>query len=121
MTTAHIDGVVAALKRYRFAFTNEGELQSGIAEVLGRAGIAFEREHRLAAADRIDFMLPDGLGIEVKIDGATNALIRQVHRYVQHEAIKALIVVAGRTRLAGLPTEMNGKPVVVVSLLQGIA
>jgi len=112
--------VAAILRGYRFAFTNEGELQQAIAKVLADTGVPFEREHRLSGADRIDFLLAGGVGIEVKIDGATNALLRQVHRYVQHDAIKALVVVVSRTRLAGLPTELGGKPIVAVSLLQGI-
>jgi len=113
--------IAALLRAYRFAFTTEAELQQAIAKVLGDAGVPFEREHRLSGADRIDFLLAGGVGLEVKIDGATNALLRQVHRYVQHEAITALVVVVSRTRLAGLPTELGGKPVVAVSLLQGIA
>lgn len=110
----------AMLRGYRFAFTNEDELQTAIAQVLSDRGVSFEREHRLSGADRIDFLIAGGLGIEVKIDGATNALLRQVNRYVQHDAIKALVVVVSRTRLAGLPTELGGKPIVAVSLLPGI-
>ena len=114
-------GITALLRKFRFAFTSESELQAGIAQALDRAGVAYRREHRLAAADRIDFMLAEGLGLEVKIDGATNALIRQVHRYAQHEEIRGLIVVVSRTRLAQLPEQINGKPVAAVALLSGIA
>jgi len=112
--------IAALLRGYRFSFTTEDELQQAIAQVMFERGVTFEREHRLSGADRIDFLISGGLGIEVKIDGATNALLRQVHRYVQHDAIKALVVVVSRTRLAGLPTEIGRKPIVAVSLLQGI-
>src|SRR3569832_1146936 len=100
-------GITALQRKFRFAFTSESELQAGIAPALDRAGVAYRREHRLAAAARIDIMLAEGLSLEVKIDGATNALIRQVQLYAQHEKIRRQNEKVSRTRLAQLPEQIN--------------
>jgi hypothetical protein len=105
--------VSAALMRTRFRFTNEQELQQGIATVLEQDPLIFEREVRLAPKDRIDFLV-GGLGIEVKVDGTLSALTRQVYRYAQHEQIGALLVVSSLHRLArDLPPSINGKTISV--------
>lgn len=119
ITSAYLTGLLSTV---RFSFSSEDELQRGIAEVLGRNAIAHQREHRLSSVDRIDFFLPDdGIGIEVKCDGSTADLVRQVNRYVQHDDVRALLVVASRIRLANMPEQINGKPVRVVTITQGIA
>ena len=104
--------VLEAIRAHAYAFADEAELQDGLAAVLAPLGAA--RELRCGPADRIDFLLPGGIGIEVKIDGSLSALTRQVHRYAQRDEIAALIVVTNRHRLAQLPETMNGKPVRVV-------
>lgn len=115
-------GVLAGIiSHVRFSFCSEDELQRGIDQVLERAGIAREREYRLSAVDRIDFLLPEhGMGIEVKCDGSTADLVRQVSRYVQHDQVRSLAVIASRIRLANMPSRINGKPVQVITLTPGI-
>lgn len=108
----HLAACVAQVSRHAFAFADERELQDGLAVVLGPLGAA--REVRLGPTDRIDFLLPGGVGVEVKVDGSLPALTRQVHRYAQRAEISALLIVTSRRRLAALPEEMNGKPVRVV-------
>jgi len=90
-----------------------------VLEVTGSSDVAAlgaQREVRVGSADRIDFLLPGGLGVEVKINGSLSGLTRQVHRYAQREEISALIVVTTRHRLAQLPDTMHGKPVRVVKV-----
>jgi hypothetical protein len=106
--------VMALVARHVFAFADEIELQDGLATVLSPLSPA--REVRFGAADRIDFLLPGGIGIEVKIDGSLSALTRQVHRYAQRDEITALIVVTNRHRLTRLPETINSKPVRAVKV-----
>lgn len=110
--------VVETLRSYRFSTADEDELQQAIADVLERAGLDPEREHRLGARDRID-LLVERVGIEVKVAGAARAVERQLARYAESDEIDALILVTSRARHITVPTSLNGKPVVVVSLVGG--
>jgi hypothetical protein len=104
---------------YRYSFTNERALQDGIAQALYQRGIQFDREVRLSDEDRPDFMV-DGIAVEVKVDGSLSAVTRQLQRYAQHKRVRALLLVTSLGRLANLPEELSGKPVVALSLLGGL-
>lgn len=108
MTVARILGGV------RFRFANEEELQRGVGEAL--AEWKPEREVVLGPKDRVDFLLW-GVGIEIKIKGGISALTRQLHRYAQHDRIRSLVVVTSREQYRlQLPSQLNGKPLRVLSL-----
>lgn len=110
-----------AILAHRFAFSNEEDLQAGVALSLTEAGIPFEREAILSRQDRIDFLLPGGVGIEVKLDGSISALTRQLHRYARLDAIAAIVIVVTRTRLLNLPLEIAGKPLHRVLVMRAFA
>lgn len=114
MPTAN--SIVYTLRRSAFRFSNETELQEGIAIALGRAGIQHRREVVLTKRDRIDFLVDD-IGIEVKVDGSITLLTRQLYRYAKLPEVSSLVVVVTRMRLANLPPEINGKPVFVVRVI----
>lgn len=118
MTTAE---VAQALGRVAYRFSNEAELQEGLAIALSQAGIVHQREVVLTKRDRIDFLLTGGLGIEVKIDGSISALTRQLFRYAELPQITALVVVVGKNTLGNLPPAINGKPVHVVRIQRAFA
>jgi len=106
------------LKQYNFNYTSERELQDGITEVFATLEPAFQSECILSKEDRVDFYWPDAqVGVEVKIKHSLSALTRQVHRYVQHESIKGILIVSGKARLNQIPHIINGKPVLIHSLL----
>lgn len=107
--------IVLALRGWRFHFQNELELQDGIGQVLDRVGMPYQREVALSKADRIDFLVGD-CGIEVKVDGSTAAVLRQLHRYSQQERIASLVLVTNRARHHDLPSALSGKPVELVEL-----
>lgn len=109
--------ILAALNSYRFNFATEEELQRGIAQVFDRHAITYEREYRLNAQDRPDFFI-DGICVECKVDGSTQSLLRQAHRYAQHKEVKSILIVTNRTRHSDLPSELNGKPIVLHVLRQ---
>lgn len=106
---------------YRFNFKNEKELQGGIAEALSAMGAEYAAEVSLKATERIDFLVKDGIGIEVKTNDSRGgaglaAVTRQLWRYAKCPEIKALILVTTRSKHRELPTEILGKPVFVVYL-----
>ncbi len=109
--------IAERLTSYRFMFTNEVELQDGIAQVLDDADIVFQREVRLSSGDRIDFLLESGVGIEVKeIAGAVVPVLRQLQRYAASDRVSSLILVTARHCHAQLPPDVGGKPLAVVCL-----
>lgn len=117
-----MDSLVANVERallgHRFRFADERELQAGIEQVLREAGLAVVREAPLGQLGTIDFLV-SGLGIEVKTRGSRADLARQVHRYLQHESLQALMVVTTRAALAKLPRSIADKPVWVHHLVTG--
>jgi len=115
MTPSELAGLIS---RVRFRFSTEADLQAGIDEVLGRAGVSREREYRLTRSDRIDFYLPkQGMGIEVKVDGGTSDLTRQILRYAESSEIRSLVVITSRMRHAvQLPRYVNNKPLQVITV-----
>lgn len=109
------EALATLILAHRFRFSNERELQDGLARIFEARGLAFGREVRLGTIGTIDFLIGD-VGIEVKIDGSLAALTRQLHRYAQADAIGALVVVAGRARFRGLPPAIADKPIRVIHL-----
>lgn len=105
---------------YRYSFTNEVELQDGVATALLEAGIPHEREVRLSPRDRVDFLIEPGIGIEVKeIAQSPSKVLRQLARYAESDRIVALALVTARSQHMALPSEIGGKPLVVVNLSGG--
>lgn len=107
----------AMLRKYRFTFKNELELQDGIQEVLTLNHVSHRREARLNDSDRPDFLVGD-IVIEVKVGGALSEVIRQLHRYAHSPDVKGILLVSSKARHGGVPMFLNGKPVQVMSLME---
>jgi hypothetical protein len=102
------------LSSYRFAFSDEDELQSAIEAALHRAGLDFEREARLDARDRPDFLVGDA-AIEVKVAGSSAQVHRQLLRYAAHERVRSVLLVTTRSRhQLELPESLLSKPLSVL-------
>lgn len=114
--------VEAALCAVRMpAQPEELDIHAAVAEALRGAGIAFEHEYRLGQRRRIDFRAGH-VGIEVKKGRpASSELTRQLRKYLESDALDAVIVVT--QRVTALPETICGKPVRLVSLnrLWGVA
>ena len=106
-----LDSLAAMLGRFRFNFTSERDLQNGVALVLEQAQIPFKREVGLTVHDRPDFLLDDGLAIEVKIKGSLGELLRQAMRYLGHDEISGLLVIGTPHWLTRVPPSLLGKPI----------
>lgn len=105
---------IAAVTSHRFDLSDEKVLQADIAGVLTKLGAQFKREVRLNSSDIVDFMLPDGLAVEVKIKAPKRTIYRQCKRYCAHDAVSGLILVTATA--IGFPEEIEGKPCWVASL-----
>ena len=116
-TAASLATILAA---HRFRFTSEADLQAGIARVLEAHNISYRREASLSAQDRPDFLV-DGVVIEVKTQGSTAELTRQIHRYAQHEGVSEILVATTRMQHRAIGVDaINGKPVRVLHLMGSV-
>lgn len=113
---------LAALRRslgtLRLDLSNEKSCQGDLAEHLPGllpVGCPVEREARLSARDVPDFIVGDGIVIELKVKGAPRAAItRQLERYARHDRVTALILLSNVAM--SLPGSIGGKPAFFVSL-----
>ncbi len=117
-----IETVVQALAAVRVpAQPEEYDIHAAIARALSGAGLEFEHEYRLGPRRRIDFRV-GRVGIEVKKGRPASSQLReQLRRYLESDALDAVIVVA--QRVTWVPEAICGKPVRLVSLnrLWGVA
>lgn len=104
----------AVLRNTRLPFDTEAVTQAAIEKLLTERGITFAREHKFGPAERVDFFCCGSIALEIKIQGSAKAIYRQLVRYAQHDACKAVVLATARAMR--LPQEINGKPCVVVNL-----
>jgi hypothetical protein len=119
VSQAFADGVKrlsAALAGRRLDLSNEKATQREIGEALQTAGIDFQREHRLAPGDIVDFLLSDGIALEVKLRYSRREIERQIRRYAKHDAVRALVLATATA--IHLPADIDGKPIHIISLGQ---
>jgi hypothetical protein len=105
--------VLRLLEGFSFASNTEAILQQGVEQVL--EGVPYDREKVLSPRDRIEFYLPGPkVGIECKIDGSANTVMRQLLRYTESPLIDCLILVTSRTKHKVIPSILGGKKVYVL-------
>jgi len=100
-----VDEVELLLTSLGGAYQDEYALQDHIAKLLSANNSVFTREYIMGPRDRIDFMLANGMGIEVKVAGPIGSLNRQLLRYAQYDYIKRLVVVT--TKRTHLPNMLR--------------
>ena len=104
--------LVELLRSWRFAVMNEAELQWAIGKLLTEARVAFIREFSLGRRDRVDFFLTaNGIAVECKCKGGYTEVVRQLHRYAEHEVVKEIVLVTKFMRHDMIPDRMCEKPV----------
>lgn len=114
-----VNALKDVLRQYRYSFNSEKDLQDGIEKVLKLEEFEFKREFKLNNTDRPDFMI-DGIAIEIKTKGSLAALLRQVHRYAQDNAVSGILVMGSPGWLPRLPPEINGKPLRHLRLIESL-
>ena len=100
--------------------SNESDLQDQLYRVFQNESWAeFKREIKLSDQDRIDFLDEEsGIGIEVKVRGNANEILKQLERYAQSDKVKVLILATAT--FMGLPENINGKPIYMFHLTRGM-
>jgi hypothetical protein len=96
--------------------STENALQTSIQEAFDNAGVDYAREKALSRRDRPDFLCGDVV-IEAKCRYPKKAIYRQLVRYAEHDSVAAIILVTGTAM--GMPDQINGKPVYVISAGMG--
>lgn len=114
----HASQIIDVLERHSFRYRDEKQLQHLLQVALQRGGIETVREVDLPErAGRID-LVADRVGIEVKIDGSTNAVRRQLERYGRCGSFDELILVTSKLRHQ-MPPQAGGVPLFVVCIELG--
>lgn len=110
--------IEAALQSYVHRGQREKQIQDSIEYVLRRADFAsVQREFRLSAKDRPDFLIDDRVVIEVKMRASSSAVLWQLGRYALDDRVEAIVVATPRfSTLSGLPREIHRVPVFPVAL-----
>jgi hypothetical protein len=109
-----LEQTLAALAGIAVPVNTEARLHELVAAALDGAGLAHEHEVDLGDGRRIDFLTAGGVGIEVKIAGSRNEILRQVHGYAQADRVLAVVLFTTRATHALAAESLNGKPLVVV-------
>lgn len=107
LTAASLSKVLAG-HTYRYA--SEIGLHLGLEQAMKDAGLTPQPEVRLGKAGRIDFIV-GRVGVEVKVAGGTEALLRQITRYAHRHELDEILVVTTCRRHRALPETAAGKPV----------
>lgn len=118
----NLAALLELLRASRFDLATEGRVQSDVQAVLASSldRSAWEREPRLSARDRPDFMVQlDGafrtVAIEVKASRQrAPAILAQLGRYAEHDEVEGLILLTNTA--INLPMVVGGKPAWQVSL-----
>ena len=112
-----VRAIQSALSSIRTPATpGEYDIHAEVGRALERAGIGHSHEFKLAPRCRIDF-LAGRIGIEIKKGRPVPSTLReQLSRYLQSDALDAIIVVTQRA--VPLPASIAGKPVYLISLNQ---
>lgn len=110
--------IADVIKGHRYSYACEDQLQGGIAAALVQAGLPVQREVPLTRGDRID-LLVGRCGVEVKITGRVDSVLRQLQRYATSDQLDELLLVTTRACHQYLPEQVGGKPATVL-LIGGI-
>jgi hypothetical protein len=105
------------IERNRFSLTDEKKTQAEMSDAFTAAGIEHVRECHLSDGDIVDFMLKEGVAIEVKLKGQRMAIYRQLERYAASDRVTAIVLATAISMQ--LPPTIGGKPASVVSLSRG--
>ena len=108
-----------AIGKYRYNIQSEMDLHRSLEEVFNVAGIDYVHEYALGKTGAIDFFI-DGIGIEVKTKGSPSAIIRQLHKYLEHDEIECILLVTTRNTHRVIPREISGKTVELMVISPGL-
>ncbi len=119
--TDKLENLLGVLGSYRFRFGTEEVLQDAVERVLQDAKIPYERERDLGDAGRIDFLVENTIGLEIKTKGSPTEVAEQVIRYCTRDEISIVVLLTARMTLGKLvPRKVHGKKVLVVGIWENM-
>ena len=74
-----------------FRIASERMLQDDVERAFISEGIAYEREKRLSATDRVDFLV-GRTALELKVKGQRRRHQAQIERYASHDCVDAVVL-----------------------------
>ncbi len=117
---SQLDSIVSVIKQCSFRWSSEADIHKGILQWLERQQQhvpSFRSEVVLTKRDRLDVLLDDGTAIEIKVAGTKTEVLRQLHRYAEHEVVTGLILLTTRMAHLSMPPTVLRKRLVVVPIL----
>jgi hypothetical protein len=113
-----VHALIETIRKCGYTHGPERDMQRAVDAALHDAGVPTVREYRLGdSTDRVDVLADGEIAIECKVKGSPAEIARQLDRYAKHEEIERIILVTTRLKhAAGIPEELQGKPVHVVAL-----
>lgn len=109
-----IDNIKKILKDVQFDLAIEKVTQQQIKDRFDKYKIPYTRECFLSEGNVIDFLLTNGLGIEIKIKGDKKKIYDQLYRYSSHKEVTAVLLITNK-HIGTAPLYEN-KPMYVMSL-----
>lgn len=116
---SQLDAIARVIKQCSFRWSSEADIHKGLLQWLGNQQQhvpSFRSEVILSKRDRLDVLLADGTAIEIKVDGTKTEVLRQLHRYAEHEQVTGLILLTTKMVHTSMPPAVLDKPLVVVSI-----
>ena len=117
-TETCIQKIIKALKEIRVSLvTSEYVLQDVIKDQFDKHDIPYTKEYKLGPRKRVDFLIQNGIIIEVKKGSKRpnrTQLINQLKRYSESDDVKTIIYVGERN--VDLPNNINGKTCIAIGL-----
>lgn len=107
--------IAETIRRYRFVYNGEAELQAAIREALERDGFHVETEARISDDCRVD-LLVGRVAVEVKVAGTTVEVGRQVRRYLATGVLDEIVLATRRVSHLNVPYLIADDRVLVVAL-----
>lgn len=109
-----VDLLLRELRRHRISYGSETELGRSVVQLLLPLNIPYVEEYRLSPGSRVDLLLDGGVAVELKVGGTPTSVLRQLHRYAEHDCVREILLITTRhAHLRGLPAQLCGKPVYV--------
>ncbi len=114
------DRIRRAVESRAFRYVGERELQAGLLEAFTLDDLHPQPEVHLRDAGRIDFIVSGDrrVGVEVKIQGSIENVLRQLQRYAPH--VDELVLVTTKHNHRFLPDTVGEKPLHVVLMRSGL-
>jgi hypothetical protein len=101
---------------HRYRWRHERDLQDGLHLVLTEAGFTVDREVEVASGCRVDLVVDNVVGVEVKVRSSVEDVARQLQRYAHSCGISALVLATTQARHRELPAVIAGMPLFVAYL-----